>query len=205
MLLAHLHHRAQDVVPGLLFHHDVIGEHAAVPADVFDGFGEVALVVAEPVAGVFGDVEFAGGVVGHAVAGGLVVGAAAVDGAVVLGDVEVEHPGAEGGGESLEGLVELGLVLPVIALREDGILGGVVTHGVKQRMGHVGLEADRAGHVGVFEELHHAAPGVHAAPADLALGGDFLAVLLGDLAGFAKGVGDLVLVAFGVLVPVINS
>src|SRR5258706_16366953 len=111
MLLAHLHHRAQDVVPGLLFHHDVIGEHAAVPAYVFDGFGEVALVVAEPVAGVFGDVGFAGAVVGHAEAAGLGEWAAAVAGAAVLGVVEGEQRGAQGGGGGLGGLGRRGLGL----------------------------------------------------------------------------------------------
>ena len=36
MVLADLNHRGQDVVPGLLPQHDLVGVHAAVPADVFD-------------------------------------------------------------------------------------------------------------------------------------------------------------------------
>src|SRR5215212_2796909 len=59
VLLAHLDHRGQDVVPRLLLHHHVVGEHAAVPADVLDGAGRAAGFVFEPVAGDFGDVEFA--------------------------------------------------------------------------------------------------------------------------------------------------
>src|SRR4051812_14404980 len=80
VLLAHLHHHSKDVVPRLGFHHDCIGEHAAVPAEVAEALEGVAGLVLQPVAGVFGDVEFAGGVGGQAVAAGLVVGAAAVDG-----------------------------------------------------------------------------------------------------------------------------
>src|SRR3954464_10417610 len=78
VLVSDFDHRGEDVVPGFGFHHDVVGEHAAVPADVLDGFRRLALVVLEPVAGDLGDVEFAGGVVGEAMAAGLVVGAAAV-------------------------------------------------------------------------------------------------------------------------------
>src|SRR4051794_20835691 len=88
VLVADLDHGGEDVVPGFGLHHDVVGEHAAVPADVLDGTGGLALLVLEPVAGDLGDVELAGGVVGEAVAAGLVVGATAVDGGVVLGDVE---------------------------------------------------------------------------------------------------------------------
>ena len=49
--------------------------------------------VAQPVAGVLGNIELAGGIGRLAVAAGLVVGAGAVDGAVVLGDVEIDRPG----------------------------------------------------------------------------------------------------------------
>src|SRR5207302_10141297 len=99
VLVSHFDHGGEDVVPGLLFGHDFVGEHAAVPADVFEFFGEVAFVVAEPEAGDVGDVELAGGVGGHAMAAGFVVGAGAVDGAVVLGDVEVDRPWPQGRGQ----------------------------------------------------------------------------------------------------------
>src|SRR4051812_7999493 len=38
MLLAHLGHHREDVVPRLLFHEHVIREHASVPADVAEAF-----------------------------------------------------------------------------------------------------------------------------------------------------------------------
>ena len=57
-------------------------------------------VVAHPESGDGDDVELAVGVAGQAVAAGLVVRAGAVDGAVVLGDVEVDGPGAQGVGRS---------------------------------------------------------------------------------------------------------
>src|SRR5947208_101031 len=41
-------HRREDAVPRLRFHHDFVGEHAAVPADVFDLAGHVAVAVAQP-------------------------------------------------------------------------------------------------------------------------------------------------------------
>ena len=45
-------------------------------------------------------------------------------------------------------------------------------------MRHVGLVADDAGHVDLLEQVHVLAPGLHAAPADLALGDEELAVVL---------------------------
>ena len=99
MPVPHGDHRREDVVPRLRLHHDFVGEHAAVPADVAERLGQVARLVAEPVAGMTRDVELAGWVGGQAVPAGLVVRAGAVDGAVVLGDVEVDRPGAQGGGE----------------------------------------------------------------------------------------------------------
>ena len=65
MLVPYFDHGGEDVVPGLLFGHDFVGEHAAVPADVFEFFGEVAFFVAEPEAGDVGDVEFAGPTARH--------------------------------------------------------------------------------------------------------------------------------------------
>ena len=80
-------HCAQDIVPGIGLHHDFVGEHAAVPADVFDA---PRRGVPQPVFGGSGDIEFSVGVVGLAMSPGLVVRAGAVDGAVVLGDVNAD-------------------------------------------------------------------------------------------------------------------
>ncbi len=71
-----------------------------------NSLGELAVLVAEPEAGVMGDVELAVGVGRQAVAAGVVVRARAEDGGVVLGDVEVDRPGPQRGGQRLEGLVE---------------------------------------------------------------------------------------------------
>jgi len=56
MILPHLDHRSQNVVPCFLFHHHVVREHAAVPADVFEFLRHFAGVVAHPITGVAGDV-----------------------------------------------------------------------------------------------------------------------------------------------------
>ena len=74
------------------------------------------------------------------------------------------------------------LVLPVEVLGQDAVLGGVLAEGVEQRVGHVGLEADGLGLADPLEQVDHRPPGVHAAPADLALGGELLAVVAGDRA-----------------------
>src|SRR6266487_6452006 len=49
VLVANGDHGAENVVPRLLLHHHFVGEHAAVPADVQEGLGEVLLFVAQPV------------------------------------------------------------------------------------------------------------------------------------------------------------
>src|SRR5688572_4735638 len=85
--VAHPNHRAENVVPGLLVLHHRVREHAAVPADVAHGPGQVARVVAEPVAGVLDDIELAVRVPDLAVAAGLRMVAGAEHRAVILGDV----------------------------------------------------------------------------------------------------------------------
>ena len=68
-------------------------------------------------------------------------------------------------------------------------------------MRHVGLEAERSRPIDHFQQLDHALPTVHAAPADFPFGGQARAVLLGDAARLAEGVGDEPLVPLGVLAP----
>ena len=63
-----------------------------------EGAGGLAVVAAQPGAGVAHDIEFAVGVVRQAVAAGLVVRAGAFHRAVVLRDVEIDGPGAQRGG-----------------------------------------------------------------------------------------------------------
>jgi hypothetical protein len=50
------YHRAQDGIPGLLFQHHLIREHATVPTNVFERFRQSPLLVPEPVPGVSRDV-----------------------------------------------------------------------------------------------------------------------------------------------------
>ncbi len=160
-----------------------------------------AFVVAEPVAGVAGDVQFAVRVGREAVAAGFVVGAGAVDGGVVLGDVEIDGPGTKGLGQLLHRSVEGG-GFPMEIFRDDAVLGRVVAEGVKERVGHVGLESDELGLANFFEELDHVFPTVHAAPADFAFGSEAFAVILRDFGGFFKCLGDALGVVFRVFVPI---
>src|SRR3954447_17061816 len=89
----HCNHGLKDVVPGLLFHHHFIREHAAVPADVGEGASFLAVRVTEPGAGVADDVEATIRIDNLTVAAGLVVGTGPVHGAVVLSYVEIDRPG----------------------------------------------------------------------------------------------------------------
>src|ERR1035441_8848862 len=41
--VAHLNHRVEHVLPRLGLEQDGVGEHAAIPADVFDGAGGLAI------------------------------------------------------------------------------------------------------------------------------------------------------------------
>ena len=68
-------------------------------------------------------------------------------------------------------------------------------------MGHVGLEAERLRAVDHLQQFEHAPPTMHAAPADFALRGEPLAVVLGDLACLAERLGDALLVALGIFAP----
>ena len=154
--------------------------------------------VFEPVAGGLGDVELAVRIVSAAVLAGLVVAAGAVDGAVVLRDVEVDGPGAEGVGHLLIGGPELGVA---VAFLEQGVLGGVVAEGVEVGVGEVGLEAEGLRHTDALEDVEHVLPRVHASPADFAFGGKAFAVVLGDGGGLFEGVDDAGGVGRGVFTP----
>ena len=133
-------------------------------------------------------------------AAGLFVRAGAEDGAVVLRDVEIDRPRAERGGEFDHGFVKLGR-FPMVIFGDDAVGFGVFAERVKQRVRHVGLEADDFGHVHGLEEVHHVLPAVHAAPADFAFGGEAFTGVFGDLTGFAEGLGDEFGDALGIGVP----
>lgn len=196
MCIADFDHRAEDRVPSLLVFQHRVGEHTSVPANVLQAAAGGAL---EPRAGCFYDVELPVGIVGGAVAAGFFVAAGAVDGAVVLGDMEVDRPGAEGIRHGFESGVELG---GGVAGLEKGVFFGVDAEQVEISVGLVGLEADGFGHADFIEQVEHVFPGVHAGPADLPLSGEAFAVVLGDVGRFAEGGCDFFGVAFGVGIPV---
>ena len=93
MGISDVDHRFEDGVPSVGVFECGVGEHTAIPADVFDAAVGGTF---EPVAGAFCDIEFAVGIIGGAVFTGLVVVACAVHVAIVLGDVEIDCPRAEG-------------------------------------------------------------------------------------------------------------
>src|ERR1043166_1328235 len=132
MILAHLDHGGEDVIPGLLFHHDFVREHAAIPADVLELFGHFALVVAHPVAGIASYVEFAVGVGRQAMAAGFVMTAGSLDRGVILGHMKVNRPWPQGSGHFLHGLVKF-LRLPEEFFRNDAMLGSIVAQRVEKR------------------------------------------------------------------------
>lgn len=64
MLLSHRDHRGENVIPCLGLLHHVVGEHAAVPAEMAVLVEHVAVTVAQPVTGVMSDAQLAVGIVG---------------------------------------------------------------------------------------------------------------------------------------------
>src|SRR5215207_9574104 len=160
-------HRAQDVVPGLLIQHRLIGEHAAVPADVLVGAGRLAGFIAHPEPSVVDDIEPPVRVVYRAMAAGLVVRAGAEDGAVVLSDVEIDRPGTERGGERRQRLVERLAVLPGEIVGQDARLWSVRAEGVAGGVRHIGLEAEGLWTIDRLQQVDHRLPAMHPAPANL--------------------------------------
>ena len=114
--------------------------------------------------------------------------------------MEVDRPRAERCGECGHRGVEGG-GLVVVILGDDAVRLGVGAERVEVGVGHVGLEADDLRHADGFEEIHHVFPRVHAAPANFTFGGEALAVVLGDFAGFAEGLRDELGGALRIFVP----
>jgi len=111
---------------------------------VFDGLGEVALVVAEPEAGVLGDIELAGGVVGETVAPVLSWVPLPWTVALFWATWKSMVHGRSAWVSVLSASSSL-LYRSSRSSGEDGVFGGVVAHCVEERVGHIGLEADGAG------------------------------------------------------------
>ena len=128
--------------------------------------------------------------------------AGTVNGRVILRHMEINGPRPECGGERLQGLVQSLRIRPVPIRGEHCVFRRVVAKDVKQRMGHVRLEAERLRPADTLEQIHHVFPAVHAAPADLAFGRKALPEALGHVASLGKSASDLRLVAFRILRPV---
>src|SRR5436190_24351318 len=99
MFVANGDHGGQDAGPGLWLLHGFVGKHTAIPADVLEFPGSVAVAVAHPEAGMVSDLEFAVGIVRQAMAPRLVMGARALHGRVILGHVEIDRPRTKRSGE----------------------------------------------------------------------------------------------------------
>lgn len=195
MSVTDLDHGVEDVVPGAWCLEHGVREHTAIPADVLDAAG---CGVFEPVTGGLGYVELAVRIVSAAMLASLVVAACTVDGSVVLGDVEVDGPGAESIGHLFIGGPEFSVA---VAFFEKGVLRSIVAEGVKIGVGKVSLEAEGVWHADAFEDIEHVLPGVHPGPADFAFSGEALAMISGDLCGFLEGIHDAGGAGRGIFAP----
>ena len=182
-------------------HHRGVREHAAIPADVLEGARRLSAVVAHPEAGVAGDIQLAVRIVRQAMTAGLVVRSRAFDGRVVLRHVEIDGPRPQRSCHRLQRIIERFRAGPVEPFRQQSILGCVVAQREQQRVRHVGLEAERLRPIHLFEQLEIPLPAVHAAPADLAFGGEPFAEPFRDRARLAEGLRDLLRVAVRILGP----
>src|SRR6476660_6261583 len=67
------YHRLQNGVPGFLFQHHFVGEHATIPANVLEGLRQFPLVVPKPVAGGLCNIQLSVWIIGQTVAPRLVM------------------------------------------------------------------------------------------------------------------------------------
>src|ERR1700745_2520395 len=81
-------HCTQNRVPGLLLQHHLIWEHAAIPTDMLESLGQFSLIVAKPISGIPGNVQFPIRIIGKTMLSSLVMRAAAFDGGIVLGNMK---------------------------------------------------------------------------------------------------------------------
>ena len=92
-----------------------------------------------------------------------------MDAGIILGDVKINRPGPQGVGQALQRGVENGAVLPVVVFRQQAGFGRIGAKGIEQGMGHVGLEADGFGTVGLLKRVDHRLPAMHSPPANFTL------------------------------------
>src|SRR4051794_40557245 len=99
MSTADRYHRAQDIVPCLPLHERFVWEHASVPADVIEAPAGLSVIIAEPIPGVLHDVDLSVRGVRQAMAPRFVMRSRSEDFAIVLGHMEINRPGSQGGSE----------------------------------------------------------------------------------------------------------
>ena len=165
MGFANCDHGCQDGIPCFDVFKGFVGEHATVPADVFD---TARGGIFEPVTRAFDDIEFSVWIIGTAVFTGLVVRTGTVDLSIVLSDVEVDGPRPQFVGHLLVLVVEFFLG---VVIAKECVFGCVVTQKVEVGVCQVGLEAEGLWHPDPFENIEHVFPGVHSGPADFSFGG----------------------------------
>jgi hypothetical protein len=156
--------------------------------------------VLEPVGGALGDVEFAVGIVGRAVAAGLVVGAGAVD--------RCRRSGRRGSRSSTGAgrrswWCRRPRIRVAVAFLEQGGFGRVVAQQIEVGVGEVGLESRRRSGMPTASRVssmafHECMPPQQISPSAARRSPCSAATF----AGFAEGLGDLLGVAGGILGPV---
>src|SRR5438105_905904 len=73
MILTDLDHGGQNVIPDLLAGHDVVGKHAAVPADMFELLRHLPFVVPHPIPSIPRNIQFAARIGDHAMTSGFIM------------------------------------------------------------------------------------------------------------------------------------
>src|SRR5438874_1428504 len=94
--VAHGDHRREHGAPGVWLHHRVVGEHAAIPANVLKGARRLAVVSSEPGAGNAHDIHLSIRIVWKTMSAGLVMRAGSFHCGVVLRYVKIDRPRTQG-------------------------------------------------------------------------------------------------------------
>jgi len=99
MVVPYFDQGCKDIVPGLLFHQNFVGEHAAIPANVLKGLGEFAVFIAQPKACMLCNIELSVRIKCLAVSSCFVVRPCAMNGSIVLCYMEINGPWAQCAGQ----------------------------------------------------------------------------------------------------------
>src|ERR1041385_5553255 len=108
--------------------------------------------------------------------------------------MKIDGPWAQGAGERFHCIIEPVRIRPLPARGQNGVFRGIVTEDIKERVGHVGLEAKSGGTIHALKDIEHLLPTVHAAPADLSFSSQPLAHAFSDIASLIECLDDFSLV-----------